>query len=75
MFSGALRFIDNLHFDWHSKTKSTKAKLSKVVDALNILNSVFKDLKLKSILEHFAELIALDDESYWKLSPPNLPNC
>ena len=75
MFSGALQFIDNLHFDQKTRYIHLEPDHLKLKKAFEDINTVFKSSKLNSILEHFAEILPEDDESYWEMELPPLPEC
>ena len=75
LFSGALQYIDNLHFDQKTRYTQLEPEHLKLKKAFEDIQSVFKASKLDETLEHFAEILPEDDESYWEMDPPTLPKC
>ena len=75
LFSGALRHLDNLHFDPHTRHIGTDETRGKLAMTFEYMLTVFKESKLDEILDHYTEIIPEDDESYWAEKAPPLPNC
>ena len=75
MFSGAFRYIDQLHFDHNTRSQAQKQLNADVAKSFRTLDEVFKKMKLNELLEHIAKIEPDDDETFWRDSPPELPKC
>lgn len=65
--------MDNIHYDKHTRSSSLEPLYTSMVQSFDALNSVFKKIDVE--LEHYTDIQALDDETYWQMVPPKLPNC
>ena len=73
MYSGALQYLDNVHFDNpdvpdHPFSLLTKEVFSKMKEFID-------HQKLDTKLNHMTEIVHLDDESYWDDIWAPFPEC